>query len=134
MTPASPATATETTVLAPSYRFPIGLAIAALPIAGANVWVGLSLLAFGLFLGIQAATLRLHFTATALDIFRGATQIRSFPYCDWYHWEIYWSPVPILFYFREVNSIHFLPILFAPETLNQCLVQHCPTALNRQQS
>jgi hypothetical protein len=31
-----------------------------------------------------------------------------------------------LFYFREVNSIHFLPMLFDPNLLTQCLNTYCP--------
>jgi Protein of unknown function (DUF3119) len=117
---------TETVVLNPSYRLPLGLAIAALPLTLLSIWAFLPILLFAIFLGIQAATLRLHFTGTSLEIYRGQTQIRIFPYSDWYHWEIYWPVVPILFYFREVNSIHFLPVLFDPAALAQCLGDRCP--------
>jgi Protein of unknown function (DUF3119) len=117
---------TETVVLNPSYRLPLGLAIAALPLILFSLWVFLPVFLFAIFLGIQAATLRLHFTGTSLEIYRGQTQIRTFPYADWYHWEIYWPAVPILFYFREVNSIHFLPVLFDPAVLAQCLSDRCP--------
>jgi hypothetical protein len=34
--------------------------------------------------------------------------------------------VPILFYFKEINSIHFLPILFDRKMLQTCLEQRCP--------
>jgi Protein of unknown function (DUF3119) len=117
---------TEPVVLNPSYRLPVGLAIAALPIAWLSLWVGVPIFLFAVFLGIQAATLRLHFTASALEIYRGQTQIRSFAYADWYYWEIYWPAVPILFYFREVKSIHFLPMLFDPKALTQSLNAYCP--------
>jgi Protein of unknown function (DUF3119) len=113
-------------ILAPSYRLPIGLAIAALSVCLLNLWLGLPLLLFAIFLTIQAATLRLHFTEIALDIYRGKTLIRNFPYAAWLNWQIFWSPVPILFYFREVNSIHFLPILFDPTDLRSCLERCCP--------
>ncbi len=123
----SPAfTQTETVVLNPSYRLPIGLAIAALPLVFLSIWASLPLVVFAIFLGVQAATLRLHFAATALEIYRGTTQIRYFPYAGWYHWEIYWPGVPILFYFKEVNSIHFLPMLFDSAMLTQCLTERCP--------
>ncbi|MGD1941632.1 MAG: DUF3119 family protein [Leptolyngbyaceae cyanobacterium] len=85
-----------------------------------------SVLVFGLFLLYQTTTLRLLFTATDLDIYRGATRIRRFPYREWEVWDIFWQPVPILFYFREVNSIHFLPILFNPQELRSQLEQHVP--------
>ncbi|NJN88640.1 MAG: DUF3119 family protein, partial [Leptolyngbyaceae cyanobacterium SL_7_1] len=63
------------------------------------------------------------FTEAALDIYRGETLIRRFPYQDWQHWEIFWHPLPILFYFKEVKSIHFLPILFDPNQLRVVLEQ-----------
>lgn len=115
--------ASTTTVLAPSYTLPIVLVIVAIPLALLQPWVGGAIALFGLFLMFQAATLRLQFTETALDIYRGDTLIRRFPYQDWLNWQIFWSPVPILFYFKEVNSIHFLPILFDPKMLKNCLEQ-----------
>ncbi|MGB8700630.1 MAG: DUF3119 family protein [Thermosynechococcaceae cyanobacterium] len=116
----------ETVILKPSYRLPVGLAIAALPLAYLSVWAYLPLALFAVFLAIQAATLRLHFTATDLEIYRGQTQIRNFPYASWYYWDIYWAKVPILFYFREVNNFHFLPMLFNPSMLTDCLNSRCP--------
>lgn len=115
--------ASTTTVLAPSYALPVVLVIGAIPLALLQPWVGGAIALFGLFLMFQAATLRLQFTETALDIYRGETLIRRFPYQDWLNWQIFWSPVPILFYFKEVNSIHFLPILFDPKMLKNCLEQ-----------
>nr|WP_242517609.1 DUF3119 family protein [Leptolyngbya sp. LK] len=126
--------ANQTTTLQPSYNLPIAL------ILGGIAWACLSLVMwgtlvaivagivalFGGFLLYQAATLRLVFTATDLDIYRGDRRIRQFPYQDWEHWDIFWQPVPVLFYFREVNSIHFLPILFSPIMLRSQLEQHVP--------
>lgn len=112
--------------LAPSYALPLVLVIAAIPILLFSVWVGGALALFGLFLMFQAVTLRLQFTQTALDIYRGETLIRRFPYQEWQNWEIFWSKVPILFYFKEIKSIHFLPILFDPKMLQTCLEQRCP--------
>ncbi len=126
MTPSTSAPTTDTVILSPSYRLPVGVAIAALPVLWFSPWAGLPLVLFAIFLGIQAATLRLHFTATALEIYRTDTQIRCFPYCDWQHWEIYLPVVPVLLYFREVKSIHFLPILFDPAELQRCLHSAVP--------
>ncbi|MGV0028107.1 DUF3119 family protein [Phormidesmis priestleyi] len=112
--------------LAPSYNIPIVLVLAAIPMVWVQVWVALAIGLFGLFLMIQAVMLRLKFTPTDLDIFRGDKLIRRFPYRDWQNWEIFWSPVPILFYFKEVNSIHFLPIIFDPKTLRTVLEQRFP--------
>lgn len=102
------------------------MVLIAVPVALLQIWVGLAIAAFGLFLGIQAATLRLQFTATDLDIYRGQTRIRRFPYQEWQNWQVFWDRIPILFYFREVNSIHFLPILFDPQALKSCLQERCP--------
>ena len=102
--------------LTPSYAIPIGLGLIAVPLLWVQVWVSLAIALFSLFLLIQTVMLRLRFTETALDIYRGETLIRQFPYRDWQNWEIFWSPVPILFYFKEVKSIHFLPIIFDPKT------------------
>jgi len=102
------------------------LVATAIPLVFWQRWVALAIAIFGLFLLVQAATLRLCFTATDLDIYRGNTLIRRFPYHEWQNWRIFWFPVPILFYFREVNSIHFLPILFDPKQLRACLEQYCP--------
>ena len=118
--------ASTTVQLTPSYTLPIVLVIAAIPLLLLSVWVGGAIALFGLFLLFQAATLRLQFSETALDIYRGETLIRNFPYQDWQNWQIFWNKVPILFYFKEVKSIHFLPILFDPKTLKICLEQRCP--------
>ncbi|HEY9804958.1 MAG TPA: DUF3119 family protein [Candidatus Obscuribacterales bacterium] len=127
---ATPASTPSTTVveLSPSYILPVVLVLAAVPLLWVQVWVSLAIALFGLFLLFQAATLRLRFTTTDLDVCRGDTLIRRFPYQDWQNWQIFWPPVPILFYFKEVKSIHFLPILFDPKMLQTCLEQHCPKA------
>jgi hypothetical protein len=117
---------TSTVELKPSYNIPIVLVIAAIPILLVQPWVGSVLTLFGLFLMFQALTLRLQFTATDLDIYRGEKLIRRFPYREWQNWRIFWNRVPILFYFKEIKSIHFLPILFDPNTLKTCLEQRCP--------
>jgi Protein of unknown function (DUF3119) len=124
MTP-TPVTA-GTVQLAPSYTIPITLIAAAMPLFFLNAWVGGVLALFALFLLIQTATLRLCFTEAALDIYRGESLLRRFPYADWQTWQIFWFNVPILFYFKEVKSIHFLPILFDPKMLKTCLEQRCP--------
>lgn len=117
-----------TVELAPSYSLPIVLVVAAVPLLLVQVWVSGAIALFGIFLMIQAATLRLRFTDTALDVYRGTTQIRQFPYADWQNWVIFWPPLPVLFYFKEVKSIHFLPILFDPKALQSCLELRVPLA------
>jgi Protein of unknown function (DUF3119) len=112
--------------LAPSYPIPLVVILVAAPLLVWNLWVGLAIGIFGLFLLLQTAIIRLKFTATSLLVYRSGQEIRSFPYAEWEEWQIFWQPVPILFYFREVNSIHFLPMLFDPQQLRSCLEQHCP--------
>lgn len=116
----------ETVQLAPSYTLPLALVLIAFPLFLVQPWLSGAIALFGLFLCYQAATLRLLFTDTALDIYRGDALIRRFPYQDWQNWAIFWPNVPILFYFKEVKSIHFVPILFDPKALSACLQERCP--------
>lgn len=127
MNPATSTTDLTTTVeLAPSYTLPIAIVALSIPLLLVQIWVAGAIALFGLFLLFQTATLCLQFTETALDIYRGETRIRQFPYREWQNWQIFWSNLPILFYFKEVKSIHFLPILFDPKTLKTCLEERCP--------
>ena len=116
----------QTIELAPSYKIPLVLIITALPLAFVEKWVSLAIAILGLFLLVQTLTIRLKFTETALEVYRSEKLLRNFPYQDWLNWEIFWSPVPILFYFREVKSIHFLPIIFDPKMLQTCLEKYFP--------
>jgi hypothetical protein len=125
-TSASPNVSPPTVELAPSYGLPLALVLLAIPLVLVQPWLSLAIALFGLFLLFQALTLRLRFTTTDLDIYRGETLIRRFPYQDWQNWRIFWQPVPILFYFKEINSIHFLPILFDPRELRNCLETRLP--------
>lgn len=132
VTVSSPATSTT---LKPSYTIPLvllassGTGIAIALIGASRGLLGLMgvVFLFGCFLLYQTKTLRLVFTQTDLEVYRGETRIRRFPYGEWEVWDIFWSPVPTLFYFREINSIHFLPVLFSPEGLRSQLEEHLPT-------
>jgi hypothetical protein len=112
--------------LKPSFNIPIVLVVTGVAIAlSLQIWVGAIIGVFGIFLAFQATTLRLQFTATDLDIYRSDNLLRRFPYAEWQNWRIFWTRVPILFYFKEINSIHFLPIIFDPRTLQQQLEARC---------
>jgi len=125
----------ETITLSPDYRLPaailaIGLGLIFLGnsmILGSQLFslivliVGIIISLFSFFLTLQTAIIRLSFTEEALLVYRSQKVIRKFPYSDWMNWEIFWKPVPILFYFREVKSIHFVPVLFDVKTLRKCL-------------
>lgn len=112
--------------LAPNYKIPIFLVLIAIPLALLNIVVAIVILIFGLFLMFQTVNIRLKFTPTALEVYYSGKMIRSFPYQEWSNWRIFWQPIPILFYFREVKSIHFLPIIFDEKTLVSCLEKYCP--------
>lgn len=112
--------------LAPSYWLPLAFVVAAVPLFFVQVWVSLAIALLGAFLLLQAVTIRLRFTESALEVYRGEALIRHFPYSQWQNWRIFWQPLPILFYFKEVKSIHFLPILFDAKTLQTCLERRCP--------
>ncbi|MBC6419766.1 MAG: DUF3119 family protein [Prochloron sp. SP5CPC1] len=121
----------QTIELSPSYRIPVILVIAAIILLlqpwggwGTRVVCSLGTAFFGLFLMFQAVTIRLQFTSTALDIYRSEKLIRRFPYADWTDARILWSSIPILFYFKEINSIHFLPIIFDSKMLKKCLNEY----------
>ena len=117
---------TQVIELAPSYKIPIFLIAIAIPLGFFSLTAAIILSVFGLFLMFQAVNIKLRFTPTALDVYKAQSLLRHFPYDEWSNWCIYWRSVPILFYFREVNSIHFLPIIFDPKTLVSCLEKYCP--------
>ena len=116
----------EVVELAPNYKIPLALIAIAIAMSFISIWVGGIIALLGLFLTVQTALIRLQFSDRALLVLRSGRVIKTFPYSDWLNWEIFWSSVPILFYFREVNSIHFLPIIFNSKTLVDCLNKHYP--------
>ncbi|ELS34085.1 MULTISPECIES: DUF3119 family protein [Pseudanabaena] len=123
-----PKIASQTTELNPNYAIPTVLLLAGIPL----IWVqpiaaGLVAI-FGLFLVYQAATIRLVFTATDLEVYRSQEKFRTFPYQEWQTWKVFWFFFPVLFYFKEVKSIHFLPVLFDVQMLKTCLEKHIPLA------
>ncbi|MEL6159035.1 MAG: DUF3119 family protein [Cyanobacteria bacterium J06554_11] len=123
-------TSTGTVTLDPNYRLSVGIVLFALPLLFAP-WIvvrslSLVIALLGLFLIYQTTAIELVFTPTALDVRRNGSPLRTFPYAEWESWKIFWSPAPILFYFKEVNSIHFVPILYSPVQLRSQLEARCP--------
>ena len=112
--------------LAPSYNLPIILILIGVALTLWQITFGIITVTMGLFLLIQAFIIKLKFTETALEVYRQQTKIRTFPYSDWENWVIFSSSVPVLLYFKEVKSIHFLPIIFNPIQLKSCLEKYCP--------
>ena len=86
-------------------------------------WPTLVVGLFGLFLMVQTYSLRLEFCADTLVVWRAQKELRRFPYAEWQSWRLFAPWLPGLFYFREIKSIHFLPILFDPGQLRGQLVQ-----------
>lgn len=117
---------TEIVELSPNYKIPLFLILGACALSPVSLWFAGAIAILGLFLTLQTILIRLQFTPQAMNVLRSGKIIRSFPYSDWLNWEIFWSPIPILFYFKEVNSIHFLPIIFDPQSLADCLNKHYP--------
>lgn len=111
--------------LNPSYRLPIGIVLLSLPVLFIQRGLGIALALLGLFLLYQSTTIRLVFTSTDLEVRRNDRLLKTFPYAEWLNWRVFWPAVPILFYFKEVNSIHFLPVLFDPQQLRECLDTYC---------
>ena len=120
------AESTEVVELSPNFRIPIFSIAIAVALSFVSWWLSGAIALLGIFLTIQTFFIRLQFTEEALEVLRSGKIIRSFPYSEWSNWEIFWLPVPILFYFKEVNSIHFLPIIFDPKTLKDCLHKYYP--------
>ncbi len=122
------------TTLTPDFRLPAIVALLAAPLFFISLWVCGAIELFAIFLVVQTATLRLTFADTSLKVFRGDTEIRDFPYSEWINWEIFWSPAAILFYFKEVNSIHFVPVIFDVNELRHALQIHAPKGSTVQSS
>lgn len=133
--PTSPATSSpqpplpneSDVTLEPRYWVPMGVTLlgpASLlsdPLWGGARWLCLALVLFGGFLLLQAGILRLRFSGDALLVLRLDQEIRRFPYAEWSGWRVFWPPLPVLFYFREIRSIHLLPVLFDASELRRQL-------------
>ena len=127
-TPSDPASGSDVT-LAPRYWVPMGVtllgpaSLLSAPLWDGARWLCLALVVFGGFLLLQAGLLRLRFTDDALLVLRLDQEIRRFPYAEWTGWRIFWPPLPVLFYFREIRSLHLLPVLFDATELRSQLEQ-----------
>ena len=109
--------------LKPDVRLPLlvvvlGAALLPLPL---HPWPTLVVVLFGVFLLIQTASLRLEFEERALIVWQNGRELRRFPYDQWLTWRLFAPWLPGLLYFRETQSIHFLPILFSPKQLREQL-------------
>ena len=96
----------------------LGVALLPLPL---SPWPTVVVVLFGVFLLIQTASLKLEFEERALIVWQNGRELRRFPYDQWLTWRLFAPWLPGLFYFRETQSIHFLPILFSPKQLREQL-------------
>ena len=111
--------------IAPSFKLSIGIVLLSLPLLFLQLWLGIVVALIGLFLLYQTTQIKLIFTQSALEVKRGERLLKTFPYAEWESWKIFWQPVPILFYFKEINSIHFVPVLYDAEELRSQLEKYC---------
>ncbi|MBD2175794.1 DUF3119 family protein [Pseudanabaena sp. FACHB-1998] len=125
-----PNIASQATELNPSYAIPAVLVLSGIPIAWFQPIAAGVVSIFGIFLAYQAATIRLVFTATDLEVYRSQEKFRTFPYQEWQDWKVFWFSFPVLFYFKEIKSIHFLPVLFDAKLLKASLEKHIPLQKN----
>ena len=120
---------TNSVRLSPRFWVPLGvivlagLGLLARPLWPEVVWLCLLVALLGLFLTLQTALLRLEFSDEALVVWRSSSEIRRFPYREWISWTLFWTPLPVIFYFREQNSPHLLPVLFDASVLREQLQQ-----------
>ncbi len=121
-----PNIASQTTELNPNYAIPVVFVLSGIPLIWVQPIAAGVVAIFGLLLAYQASTIRLVFTATDLDVYRSQEKFRTFPYQDWQNWKVFWFAFPVLFYFKEVKSIHFLPVLFDSQMLKTCLQKYIP--------
>ena len=121
-----PNIASQATELNPNYAIPTVLVLSGIPLIWVEPIAAGAIAIFGLFLAYQAATIRLVFTATDLEVYRSQQKFRTFPYQDWQDWQVFWFNFPVLLYFKEVKSIHFLPMLFDAQMLKTCLEKYVP--------
>lgn len=123
----------ETSKIVVAPRPWLSLAVSALGVlaTGWVLGVGVALIVFGLFLGFQTVTVRIVFGAEAFEVWQYRRRVVSFPYNEWLSWRVFWPGVPILFYFREVYSPHFIPMLFSHRQLVAGLQKFLPPAVQR---
>ena len=90
----------ESVTLKPDVRLPLlvvafGLALLPLPL---SPWPTVVVVLFGVFLLIQAASLRLEFEERALIVWQNSRELRRFPYDQWLTWRLFAPWLPGLLY------------------------------------
>ncbi|MFM1842854.1 MAG: hypothetical protein RLZZ490_1591, partial [Cyanobacteriota bacterium] len=73
MTTTTPLNSSSRRELAPSFVIPLGLIGSAIPLLWVNRWLSLAIAIFGVFLFVQTILIKLSFTETSLEVYRGNT-------------------------------------------------------------
>tara|TARA_Y100000589_G_scaffold281920_2_gene279123 strand:+ start:2209 stop:2610 length:402 start_codon:yes stop_codon:yes gene_type:complete len=111
-------------IISPYYQLPIILIFLSFMLLFLNIgiWPTVLSASFSFFLLLQAFTLRLKITNNELIVLQLGKEIRRFPFSNWISWKLFFPNIPGIFYFREKESPHLLPILFNPTQLKSQLL------------
>tara|TARA_Y100001935_G_scaffold251870_1_gene254662 strand:+ start:2877 stop:3278 length:402 start_codon:yes stop_codon:yes gene_type:complete len=111
--------------ISPSFQLPIILIFLSfmLLFLKIGIWPTIFSASFSFFLLLQAFTLRIKITETNFIVLQLGKEIRTFPFKNWISWKLFLPKLPGIFYFREENSPHLLPILFNPKQLQEELIK-----------
>ncbi len=108
-------TSLATVRLQPSFAVPLGVLLLSVPLWWLRWWLGLPISLFALFLAVQAATLRLEFTATALDVYRGSHRFATFPISNGSTGRSFGRPFPCSFIFGRSRISTFCRFCLTPK-------------------
>ena len=115
----------DSVTISPSFQLPIILIVLSFMLLFLNIgiWPTIVSSSFSFFLLLQAFTLRINITREDFIVLQLGKEIRRFPFKNWIAWKLFLPDLPGIFYFRETNSPHLLPILFNPKQLKEELLK-----------
>ena len=115
----------DSVTISPSFQLPIILIVLSFMLLFLNIgiWPTIVSASFSFFLLLQAFTLRINITKEDFIVLQLGKEIRRFPFKNWIAWKLFLPDLPGIFYFRETNSPHLLPILFNPKQLKEELLK-----------
>ena len=115
----------DSVTISPSFQLPIILIVLSFMLLFLNIGILPTIVSasFSFFLLLQAFTLRINITREDFIVLQLGKEIRRFPFKNWIAWKLFLPDLPGIFYFRETNSPHLLPILFNPKQLKEELLK-----------
>tara|TARA_Y100001934_G_scaffold94943_1_gene117149 strand:- start:291 stop:698 length:408 start_codon:yes stop_codon:yes gene_type:complete len=115
----------DSVTISPSFQLPIILIVLSFMLLFLNIGILPTIVSasFSFFLLLQAFTLRINITKEDFVVLQLGKEIRRFPFKNWIAWKLFLPDLPGIFYFRETNSPHLLPILFNPKQLKEELLK-----------